>query len=287
MGSRRKDGARYPSGQLKHHNKRSKLKPDVEPISGALYQRIRQYGMKQFGVDPRLHTELARLNLFGELTVAMTAAGLKIAEIYGRYEGLRGFRRSTKSPSYNASYGEAGVAEELMDAATIAELEAKIRSATEAFERLVGRAAVWNEETGKLDPPEPGLIPSHMRNAIETLCVQDQSISPVLYENLREVLQQLAVVWSIQSGAPPRGGSSRALRGPALHFNKHEEDSGTTAKPVKKLASADRVAFGYLMRKLHPSLEEKTIDKLYNYEQALKAREQLEREKNRKRDHAA
>ncbi|MES2392757.1 MAG: hypothetical protein V4555_14020, partial [Acidobacteriota bacterium] len=48
--------------------------------------------------DPRLATELGRLNWNGELTVAMTAAGHRISEIYGRYEGYKRKGRHTRSP---------------------------------------------------------------------------------------------------------------------------------------------------------------------------------------------
>ena len=73
--NRRKSGERYPSGKLKP---RKMLKPDIEPMSPALWQRIRQHG-RQLGADPRLETELG-LSLLKTLNAGETPGFLWLSE---------------------------------------------------------------------------------------------------------------------------------------------------------------------------------------------------------------
>lgn len=275
-GRPRKDGERYACGKIKP---RKKLKPDLEPISGVLWQRMKQHG-KQAGLDPRITTELGRLNWFGELTVAMTAAGFRIAEIYGRYERYKRLSRSVRSPSYNASYGEAGTAEELLGDVALAELEQRIIDATTAYERLVGKVE------GYQGRPDPGLIPRHLRNPIETLCVEDRAINPTLYDDIREFLQQLAIVWKIQSAPSTAGGNSAVANrhGPALHFNKHEEIEAPAGqeKAAPKRPNLDRIFWIQVARVIAPHLDTQELGIAYDMQQALKAREIFRRAKERK-----
>jgi hypothetical protein len=204
VGRRRKSGERYPSGKLKP---RKTLKPDIEPMSPALWQRIRQHG-RQLGADPRLETELGRLNLHGELTVAMTVTGFGIGEIYGRYESYNRLSSSPKSPSYNASVGEAGISEDLLLPEQIEDRERRIRNATRAWEQLEAK------------------IPHELRGPIHDLCVSNKHVSPVLYEDIRQLLSRLATEWNMH-GAPRESTPPTVNRrhGPPLHFNKHETES--------------------------------------------------------------
>lgn len=284
VGRRRNDGERYPGGKLRP---RSKLKPDVEPISGVLWQRLRAHG-RALGIDQRLTSELGRLNLYGELTVAMTAAGLRIAEIYGRYEGLKGLRRSTKSPSYNASYGESGIAEELLGVDAMDILEDRIRKATEAYHKLVGREAFIDEKRVRY-PEIPGMIPAKLRNVIEQLCVEDKPVSPAAYDDIREFLHQLAIVWKIQaavqSPSPNMAAGRGGRHGPALHFNKHEDAANpdATGKPAEpKRPNLDRIFWIQVAKVLRPDLNEHELGEAFDIQQALKAREIFRRAKERK-----
>lgn len=284
VGRRRVDGERYESGRLRPRGKGRK--PDLEPISGVLWQRMRQHG-RTLGLDPRLTTELGRLNMFGELTIAMTAAGFRIAEIYGRFEGYKRKGRSTRSPSYNASYGEAGIAEELLTPEQLDMLESRIREASEAFEKLVGRA--WaSDENYDLIPGIPGQIPKHLRAAIEQLCVEDKPINPTALDDIRELLQSLAISWKITSapaGSPGNARQSNALRGPSLHFNKHEETAPDgTPKPAEvKRPNLDRIFWIQVARKIAPHLTTEELGLAWDIQQALKQREIFRLAKERKR----
>jgi hypothetical protein len=288
VGRPRDDGDRYPSGKLKPRRKGNK--PDLEPISGVLWQRMRQYG-RTLGLDPRLTTEIGRLNMFGELTVAQTAAAFRIAEIYGRFEGYKRMGRTTRSPSYNANYGEAGIAEELLEPEQLAMLESRHREATEAFEKLVGLAE-YREHDKKFGlivrPAIPGQIPAHLRSAIEQLCVEDKPINPTALDDIRALLQALAVSWKITSApaAGPGGARSNAIRGPALHFNKHEETAPDgTAKPAAeaKRPNLDRIFWIQVARVIAPHLDEKQLGMAWDIQQALKQREIFRLAKARKR----
>lgn len=288
MGRPRDNGERYPSGKLKPRRKGNK--PDLEPISGVLWQRMRQHG-RTLGLDPRLTTELGRLNMFGELTVAMTAAGFRIAEIYGRFEGYKRKGRSTRSPSYNANYGEASIAEELLEPEQLSMLEARHREATEAFEKLVG-IAEYREHDKKLGlivrPAIPGQIPRALRSAIEQLCVEDKPINPTALDDIRALLQALAVSWKITSNAGASPGNTRqsnALRGPSLHFNKHEETAPDgTPKPAEvKRPNLDRIFWIQVARVIAPHLDEKQLGAAWDIQQALKQREIFRIAKERRR----
>lgn len=289
MGRPRLTGERYPGGKLKPKRGR---KPDLEPISGVLWQRLRAHG-RVLGLDPRLSTELGRLNMFGELTVAMTAAGFRIAEIYGRFEGYKRKGRSTRSPSYNASYGEAGIAEELLTEEQLVTLEDRIREATDAFEKLAGRAAGFDEKYQAI-PAVPGQIPKHLRAAIEQLCVEDKPINPASLDDIRELLQALAISWKITSapaGSPGGTRQSNALRGPSLHFNKHEEagdertqKTGFVPTAEVKRPNLDRIFWIQVARKLRPDLSDEKLGMAWDIQQALKQREVFRIAKERRRN---
>jgi hypothetical protein len=257
-GRPRENGARYPSGKLRP---RKTSKPDIEPISPALWGRIKTHG-KQLCLDPRLSTELGRLALHGELTAAMVVAGFRVAEIYGRYEGFKRLRRSPKSPSYNASYGEAGVAEELLGAQQIEDLERRIREATRSVELLEAE------------------IPHNLRGPVQDLCVSSQPISPAIYEDIRQLLQRLAIGWHLHGA--PRGDAATPGRngrhGPALHFNKHEEapEAVTVAIPTPespKKPNYDRIYFIEILCRENPQIDSRRAAELYDETQARKQRE--------------
>lgn len=266
MGRRKSTGERYPGGKLKPN----KNKPDVEPISGALWQRIKQ-NAKQLALDPRCTTELGRLNWFGEFTVAQTAAGFRIAEIYGRFERYKKLKRGAKSPSYDATFGEAGAAEELMGDAALEQLQARIRDAHEKFVAL-------QDNITRTAP--------RLRPYIEALCVEDHAINPVLYDPMRTFLGLMAVKFAIHSAPPATALSGRhALRGPSLHFNKHEDPdtpAAAGASPAPKPVNLDRAAFFEVAKKIAPHLDTKQIEVAYDTQQALKARAVFRRAKERK-----
>ncbi len=239
-------------------------------MSGALFQRLKQYG-KKVGVDDRLVTELGRLNWFGELTLAQTAAGFRVAEIYGRYEGYKKLRRSKSSPSYEGTYGEAGASEELLGTDALEKLEVRIVAATVSFEKL---QHFFTQQ----------LIPRRFVDALEQRCVEDRSINPTAYPGIRHVLDLLGRAWSISSPAAPgqaARGSGRAHT--PLHFNKHEAEIevAPTAAIEPKRPNLDRIYWLVVAKRLRPDLDDKELGKTFDIQRALKDRAVFERKKQR------
>lgn len=281
VGRPREPGERYPSGKLKH---RQSLKPKVEPMSGAAWQRIRAHA-KQIGADARLATEVGRLNLFGEFTAAMAIAAFRIGEIYGRYEGFKRLVRQARSPSYESSYGEAGADEDRLDKVEFAK----------HIERIKEAEAKWLE----LQEKHLELLPRNLRFAVEELCVADKPISPALYEDMRHFLQKMATVWNIQGLGGNRGPSqsssvrsgqrpSTAVRngrgGGPLHFNQHMDAAAgeggkidvkteSTLEPVEKRPNAERIAFMAVVKKIAPHLSAEQQANVFEFKEALKQRE--------------
>jgi hypothetical protein len=276
VGRHREPGERYPGGKLK---RRTSTKPDIEPIAPALWQRIRQHG-RDFGVDPRLTSELGRLSLHGELTVAMTVAGFRIGEIYRRFEAHQRLSRSPRSPSYNASYGESSIAEELLMPEQIEELVRRQQEARRAWESLEHE------------------IPLELRNPVQQLCVEDRHISPVFLEDIRLLLARLSTAWNVHGA--PRGPAANGhdRHGPPLHFNKHEGAKSepvvraiNSAQPRAPLAPAaekkpnyERIAWMRVVRAAAPHLTQDQLDAAFDLQQALKQREIFRNAKARGRD---
>lgn len=264
MGRHREIGDRYPSGKLK---RRKSTKPDLEPISPALWGRIKQQAI-EFARDPHGTSELGRLNLHGELTMAMTVAGFRIGEIYLRYEATERLSRSAKSPSYNASYGEGGIAEELLLPEQIEDLIRRQQEARRAWAMLEAE------------------IPHELRTPIQELCVEDKHVSPIYYEDIRRLLSRFATAWNVHGAPRPAGANSHDRHGPPLHFNKHEAIKGASitrtinnaqprapVAPIEKRQNYERIAFMMVLRKAAPHLTEDQLSEAFDYEQALKQRE--------------
>lgn len=269
VGRHREIGERYPGGKLK---RRKSTKPDIEPISPTLWQRIKQHG-KQLGADPRLSTELGRLHLHGEFTVAMTVAGFRIGEIYLRYESFKRLRRTAKSPSYGANYGDTGIAEELLSIETIEELERRIHEAERS----------WQATDAE--------IPRELRGPTQDLCVEDKAINPVLYEDMRLLLARFALAWRVNAapnsltpaGSRSAGGAGRA--GPPLHFNKHEaidavENVPTVSYPIKKRPNFERLSFIRVARGIAPHLSDERLGEAFDLKEAFRQREILRHTKD-------
>jgi hypothetical protein len=247
VGRKRKPGARYPSGKLK-----PATKPSTDPISGAEWQRIRQFGRK-LGGDPRLASELSRLNLFGELTILQTTAGQRVGEIYGRYEGLAGLRRSVRSPSYERAYGDTWGHEEAE------------RAASDAFVTL-------QKTLDKLAPaPSPireGSVRKHyLVDALEQLCVENRAVSPVLYPEIRSLLEALAEEWGLSTVRRHPAGSIR------------QRQSAPAPAPAKPRLNIDRLSWLRVMRAMRPDLTDEQLEAAYELAQAHKQREVFRRAK--------
>lgn len=168
-------GERYPCGKLKSGSN----KPNIGSISPTAWQRIKTDGIK-LAMDERLGTELGRLSLHGELTAAQTAAGFRMAEVYGVFERYHGRRRSAVSPSYATGYGggQDAVADERM---TSEEREAhwlRVKNAEDAFKALQEDLPVY---------------PRGARDLLERLCIDNEAVGSAYLEDARAMLDRLAL----------------------------------------------------------------------------------------------
>lgn len=160
-GRPRKDGPRYPSGQIK---------PQAAGITGAQLHR-----MRRLSKDPILETQVGRLLFLEELTIEQARVAWKIGEIYGRYDRAMGRRRAAASPSYEVGRGRDTVTQESGDEAERSQTAMRKFGALQAEIRVL-----W--------PRRPGAL----RQALERLCVDDEWPGGDL-TGIRTVLDLLAV----------------------------------------------------------------------------------------------
>lgn len=139
---------RYPSGDKK---------PGVAPT---VWYRIREHAVR-FGLDPRVSTVLGRMGMLRELSEAEVDAGFRIAEIYGRYESLKGIpRRTAASPSYERGFGDKDINLDRLTDDDLKRHKKAVKRATKAFDQVQGwignqsalieRVCVLNEEPGPI-----------------------------------------------------------------------------------------------------------------------------------------
>ncbi len=221
------------------------------------WQRIRAHGIA-IGADPRLASELTRLNLFGELTIIQTTAGHRVAEIYGAYEALAGLHRSTRSPSYERAFG-GGRADSL------ARQDAE-RDATAAFLDLQAAiAGTLPADISIMRADGNRYIRRHpLAYALEQLCVEDRCINPALYPDMRSMLEYLAQKWGLTTVRRPRAGSAPRKTGTARPAEKTE-----APKPKVNL---DRQSWIGMIRAMRPDLTDDQVGEAYDLAQALKHR---------------
>lgn len=247
-----KAGARYPCG---------KLKSGIEPIAPALWQRIASEA-KKGALDERLGSELGRLFLHAELTSPQIAAGFRVAETYGAFERYKGKRRSTASPSYEASSrGDHLVAEELVGPDAMAILEERIRAAEQKFKAL----QQWFSNE---------MIPRGVCNALEELCVEDRNISWIILPRVRETLDKLGLFFGFTTA---RNAAKHAViaRKPTL-----EQDRTIARKP-----NLDRIYWMEVVRSVsRPDITDDELAAAYEEQRARVAREIFRRSKAKRSD---
>jgi hypothetical protein len=242
-------------------------------MSGALWQRLRQHG-KRMGVDPRYTTELGRLQAASELSITHVVAGFQIAEIYGRFEGLNGCTRSARSPSYNASYGDGSVHDDLLDAETIEARERRTAKVNDDFDHLSGFMVT---------------LPRDVRDAIETLCVEDRHVSPALLEPIRLFLTRITVI--LEERRRKKGQQHRLspVEAKARLAAATPRSKATPKAPpaAERKINVDRVAFFQAMRALRPDLRGDEIGSAYEFFRALKDKTSHRVGQDRKRKQGA
>lgn len=254
------------------------------PIAPAVWGRIKAEALRG-AMDPRLGTEIGRLALHADLTNSQAAAAFRVAEIYGRYEHYKGKRRVTASPSYETGrHGEAGLAEELMDTATLERRVAAIRAAEREFYALTGHPG----DPDNFIEARRGEIPRAARPVLEALCVADEPINPTLLPQVCALLDHLAMYFGISRSTGERGAARRGgAGGSPLHFNKHLDETVpaaavVTADQAKARPNVDRLMWIQVLRRVMPkkiaefgreTMSDYELGQIYDTQQTLKARE--------------
>jgi hypothetical protein len=252
-GPKPKSGARYACGKLKPQKQRSEIAP-------ALWARIKANAIRM-GEDSRLGCELSRLSMMGELTLAQTAAGMRLAEIYGRFERSIGRRRSAASPAYAIGHGDPDLAEDRMTDEQIAQLAETRGRVRQAFLDLQEDLPVY---------------PPRARALVEALCVEDRPLEPPALEEAKAVLDHLVRAfgpkWRDKKPGPGRPQRSRTA--PA-------QVARVTVAPVGDTPA--KIAHRMELRVLRPDLDDADIDRAYklqtDLQSAIADRERFRRDK--------
>src|SRR4051794_443354 len=155
-------------------------------MSPTLQKRI-EMAARELGLDPRADCQLAKLRKKGEITPAMEVAAHKVGEIYGRWERCIGRSRSAKGFSYELGFS----GRELRTAEQEAARDEREKKARAAFEDLQDQRRHLRRD---------------LRDAIETLCVEDRHVLPIWYQEFRVFFGKLVTKWKITS-ARTHGGA--------------------------------------------------------------------------------
>jgi hypothetical protein len=242
-----KDGERYACGKLKPT-------PSAE-ISPAHWQRIKTQAAR-FGEDARLSSELSRLSLLGHLTTVQTAAGFRMAELYGQYDKTFGMRRTARSVAYDVGRGDHELAEERKtEAQRKAEIE-RTRNIRTKFKKLQQAMA----ECGPTATP-----------MLEQLCIED---APLLQGDiartadwLDHIARHFGEKWKRRKPGPGRPDRARDAQAAA--------DAAKRPKPE----TAAETAFRTVLAKLRPDLNADEIARAYRIQAVLADRERFRRDK--------
>src|SRR5580692_1936630 len=207
-----KSGDRYKCGKLRP------AETSKQPISPALWQRIKTHGQK-IGLDPRLGTELGRLALHDELTSAEVSAGFRIAEIYQTFEHFHGRTRSAAGSSFFRQF-VAGLEKPIelgrrrTDDHISIDQEEREREAREDFDVL------------------QYYMPAAQRDIVEQVCIASQAINPVTLPVLKIVLQYFFEIFRDDRNYRSKRSKKFDADAPKIKFYKPKKNK---AKKVEKL----------------------------------------------------
>jgi hypothetical protein len=201
-------------------------------------------------IDPKMQSEIARLSFAGILTNSQAATAFRIADVYQQYHRYKQLRTAPKSASYEIGFGSSDIDEERMSDEQLGAYEAAIAKAERDWKAL-----------------DEGLRKFHrdMRQAIYALCVENQPISPTLYEDVRAVLNAVTARWPEWRRSQRLAPMLKRTTAPIEQLQAEvprREDPGL--KAVKAIA-----------RKLVPSLDQMGVDKVGEVWAALRDRERL------------
>lgn len=233
-GRKRKQGERYPSGDIKQQ---------AEGIPGALWQRIRTHAVK-FGLDPRIDSEISRLSMLRELTDAQAVTAFRIGDIFHRYYRARGLRFIPQSPDYEiGNIGSADLAEERMSEDRLGEHEDEIRRAHAAWRRLCDILHVFE---------------GSLRDAVFRLCVRNKAVvAPVRLQDVRQILDVIGLRLQddrrfVRPVLPKLG---YALRGTTAYTQQ-------VASAVQPRTDAQLLALEDVIRRLRADVEDEEVVEL-------------------------
>jgi hypothetical protein len=183
---------RYRSGGYKQTKKSEKVYTERRPGSNTLWRRLKDYqeDLRKLGADPNLSTVLGRLYLFGVLSEVEFGAGILYADLAGRYARYhKEARESAASPNYQRGLGREDEVERHNKEGTMAAYERRARAARKSWEKAT--SVIPNERA---------------REVLRSVCVLDQEVSQLIYDDLKILLRKIADKFGIQenSDRPPR-----------------------------------------------------------------------------------
>jgi len=247
-----KAGERHPCGKLK---KPASGKP--AGIAPALWQRIKTDAVRLVQ-DARLGSELARLSVFGDLTVVQTAAGFKMAEIYGRYERVVGLHRSARSAAYDMGHGDPDLAEERLSEDEKEVRDERLRRVRNDFHDLQEAVPVY---------------PIHARAMLEALVIEDRPPDATRLPELADLLEHMAKnfgeKWRQRKSGPKPRKQAKALR---------TAEEAPARKP-QVLESPALIGFRAAMATLRPDLADDLVRRAFDLQTVLADRERVRRDK--------
>jgi hypothetical protein len=261
-----KSGERYKCGKLKP------AETSKQPISPALWQRIKTNGQK-IGLDPRLGTELGRLGLHDELTSAEVSAGFRIAEIYQAFEHFHGRTRSAAGSSFFRQF--------------VADLEKPIEVTRRRTDDHISIDQEEQEREAREDfDVLQYYMPAAQRDIVEQVCVANQPINPVSISTLKLVLQYFLGIFRDDKNYQSRRSKKFDANAPKIKFYRPKNNKAKKAeaaveeeRPRPKPVDKRKLSFMQTLRTLRPDLTDVQLEQAWGVYLALIARADFRREK--------
>jgi hypothetical protein len=259
-----KSGDRYKYGKLKP------AETSKQPISPALWQRIKANGQK-IGLDPRLGTELGRLALHDELPSAEVSAGFRIAEIYQVFERFHGCTRSAAGSSFFRQF--------------VADLEKPAEIGRRTDDYLdIDREAREREAREDFDVLQ-FYMPASQRDLVEQVCVASRPINRVSIPVLKMVLQYFFEIFRDDKNY--RSKRSKKLDADAPKIKSYKPNKDKAKKVEKAVENAEpprrvdvrKVSYMQTLRILRPDLDDEQPEQAWSVYHALIARADFRKEK--------
>jgi hypothetical protein len=261
-----KTGERYKCGKLRP------AETSKQPISPALWQRIKTHGQK-IGLDPRLGTELGRLALHDELTSAEVSAGFRIAEIYQAFEHFHGRTRSAAGSSFFRQF--------------VADTEKPIEVNRRRTDDYISIDQEEREREAREDfDVLQYYMPAAQRDIVEQVCVASQPINPVSIPVLKVALQYFFEIFRDDKSYRSKRSKRFDANTPKIKFHRPKKDKAKKGQAAvedeqQKPKPIDKRKLSYMqtLRVLRPDLTEPQLEQAWGVYLALIARADFRREK--------